>query len=550
MTFTPIGRLNYLACKKAGISVISGLIADYVFQLEDTENDRWCAVNNHEASELLNISLRSVSKILSDLIGENLLETNGFNNQNRLLRTTDFYIEIFSPQSATQNLPSDLKEDVSATQNLPSDLKEDISATQNLPSDLKEDVSATQNLPSDLKEDVSATQNLPSDLKEDISATQNLPSDLKEDVSATQNLPSDLKEDVSATQNLPSDLKEDVSATQNLPSDLKEDVSATQNLPSDLKEDVSATQNLPSDLKEDVSATQNLPSEQKNQENFANSSSSILVLDSYTNKILKEEEKNKILSEKNKKNSAEKKSPAGKYPEGFFSKCRTRYEVWREVNGWQPEYFTAKELGNLRNLINALAHSIREIDSEGTPSPTNYDEVYIAFDSFFGNMPNRIMQQPISLSMLYSRYNEIMGEQHLTGKLYSPEIEAVIASFRTENKSLHQDYIATDAERKAVIELQKLLTASAKSKNPTTNPSTEQLQKWSTNLFAKINNLEWWGSKVGSIASIVKNYNNIAKAIQEANNPTITKSGKTEKEPAFYRTVSGWKNPAAALFEK
>jgi len=402
VTFTLIGRLNYSACEKAGISVISGLIADYVFQLQDTEKDGWCKATNKVFADLTKICTRQVVRSINDLLDKNLLDKNGI-NQNRGLRTTDLYRDLFCLAVTLSH--SEPPETLPAVTLSHSDLVETDFAVTLSHSETSETIPAVTLSHSDLFEP---------DLAVTLSHSE-----------PPENLPA-------------------------------------------------VTQSHSELVKNDFAVTLS-HSEQKNQENFANSSSSILVLDSYTNKILKEEEKNKILSEKTKKNSAEKKSPAGKYPEGFFSKCKTRYEVWREVNGWQPEYFTAKELGNLRNLINALAFSIREIDSEGTPSPTNYDEVYIAFDAFFGNMPSRIMQQPISLSMLYSRYNEIMGEQHLTGKLYSPEIEAVIASFRKENKSLPQDYVSTDAERKAVIELQKLLTASAKSKNPTTNPSPEQV---------------------------------------------------------------------------
>ena len=264
--------------------------------------------------------------------------------------------------------------------------------------------------------------------------------------------------------------------------------------------------------------------------------------------IEEDSKNNNIISEKTKKKSA----ATAKFPDGFFAQCRTRYEVWREVNGWQPEYFTAKEIGSLRNLINAVSHSIRTIDAAGSPCPTDFEEVYTAFDAFFSAMPQRILQQPIGLAQLYSRYNEILNEQHYCTQLYSPQIEAVIEAFKGETKSLSPDYLATDTERKAVLDLHRLFTASAAAKTPNNpNPTQEQLTKWSSILFRKIATLEWWATRTGSIAFVVKNYNNIATAIAEAGKPATSPAIPAVKGKIVphYGTEIGWSNPkAAAIF--
>ena len=297
----------------------------------------------------------------------------------------------------------------------------------------------------------------------------------------------------------------------------------------------------------DASTVPNLHGRNQNT-NFADST---LVESNNNNTIVDNKEEDKILCAKTKKKS---ETGFGKFPDGFFARCRTRYEVWREVNGLQPEYFSPKEIGSLRNLINAVAYGIRTLDADGKPMATNYEDVYNAFDTFLATMPARYLQASptITIARLYSSYNDITAAHAQHTVLYSPSVEAVVQAF-TIATQLQSDYIATHAERVAAVELMQLLKASAGQKNPAAPVATdEQLVKWAANLFRKIATLEWWAQRTGSIGFVVKNYNSLAKAISAASlskspaHPTALASGKII---AAYGTEISWKNPrAAALF--
>ncbi|PSJ71830.1 hypothetical protein C7N43_37380 [Sphingobacteriales bacterium UPWRP_1] len=443
-TTVQIGTVNFLAQKRAGITVLAALLADLIFQLQqnpDAETHGWCCTKDQYFAEALGIAKNTARGLISELIDAGLLQTNGLKNQKRLLRTTSLYFSQFICLSpAHQNLVSVTEETASAHQNL---------------------------------------------------------------VSATD-------------------------------------------------ETASAHQNL-------VSATV------KNAKKIQNRGNNTSISIEYSNSnILKEEEElqstsssklnSSNISAKTKKKSAGGAAAHGsKYPDGFFARCRTRYEVLREVNGWNEEYyFNAREVGNLRNLINAVAYGIRSLDATGTPMPVNYDEVYHALDEFFACIPARLLQQPMSIAQLYSSYNDIISEQAGNSRLNSPLTEGILAAFRQKITSLPAEYVATPAERRAALQLADLLTTSARTKDPACpTPTSAQLLNWCDKIFGKLNQLTWWSKHTGSIAFVVKNYNSIVAAIKQASTPAPTPTAKPNsgKIVPEHGTAISWKNPgAAAIF--
>ena len=430
-----VGTVNFLAQKRAGVTVLAALLADLIFQLQqnpEAETTGWCSAKDQHLAESLSIAKNTARGLISELIDAGLLQTNGLKNQKRLLRTTSLYFSEFICLSpAHQNLVSATDKTTPAHQNLVSVTDETASAHQNL-------VSVTDE----------TAQNFENCANNTLISTNN----------------------------------------------------------------------------------------------------SILIKEEDSNTNVKNKSKN-LCAKTKKKSDGAAQQPSSKFPDGFFARCRTRYEVWRQVNGWQEEYFNAREVGNLRNLINAVAYGIRTLDAAGNPMPANYEEVYNAFDAFFASIPARLLVQPLSISQLYGRYNEIINEQAIYARLHTSLVNEVVAEFRKKITSLPTDYIDTQAERHAVLQLTELLTASARTKNPACpTPTDAQLLTWCINLFSKINKLDWWSTRTGSIAFVVKNYNSIVTAIKQAANPAPTpapkpNSGKIVPE---HGTVVSWKNPAAA----
>ena len=264
--------------------------------------------------------------------------------------------------------------------------------------------------------------------------------------------------------------------------------------------------------------------------------------------IVSKEDNTSTILDNNTYNSAkkEKKKNVNKYPDGFFAKCRGRYEEWRKTNSLPDEYFAAKEVGSLRNLLNALKFTTTPRIA-GTPDgelPTDYEALYDAFSGFLDKMPTRYIESGANIAMLYSSYNTIVAMQNAEIALQDKNVEAVVAAFRTRIKSLPTDYIATETEKKAAKELMNLLQASAKQKTPgAETPSNEKLAAWAQLMFERINNLDWWGQRTSTIAFVVRNYNAITQALSTAST-LLPKNSK--KQPAAYGTNIDWKNPRAA----
>ena len=126
-------------------------------------------------------------------------------------------------------------------------------------------------------------------------------------------------------------------------------------------------------------------------------------------------EKENVLSDRSGNSAAVKK---------LYTRCREFFESYTNKQYHDIYYWTAKDAGQLKRLLNAIKFARKNHQKNGLPDPlpADDDSVYSAYCTFVTNAHDNggsWIQQNFTMSILSSKYNEIKQTLCKNGKLQS-----------------------------------------------------------------------------------------------------------------------------------
>ena len=126
-------------------------------------------------------------------------------------------------------------------------------------------------------------------------------------------------------------------------------------------------------------------------------------------------EKENVLSDRSGNSAAVKK---------LYTRCREFFESYTNKQYHDIYYWTAKDAGQLKRLLNAIKFARKNHQKNGLPDPLPVDDdsVYSAYCTFVTNAHDNggsWIQQNFTMSILSSKYNEIKQTLCKNGKLQS-----------------------------------------------------------------------------------------------------------------------------------
>ena len=126
-------------------------------------------------------------------------------------------------------------------------------------------------------------------------------------------------------------------------------------------------------------------------------------------------EKENVLSDRSGNSAAVKK---------LYTRCREFFETYTNKQYHDIYYWTAKDAGQLKRLLNAIKFARKNHQRNGLsdPLPVDDDSVYSAYCTFITNAHDNggsWIQQNFTMSILSSKYNEIKQTLCKNGKLQS-----------------------------------------------------------------------------------------------------------------------------------
>ena len=126
-------------------------------------------------------------------------------------------------------------------------------------------------------------------------------------------------------------------------------------------------------------------------------------------------EKENVLSDRSGNSAAVKK---------LYTRCREFFETYTNKQYHDIYYWTAKDAGQLKRLLNAIKFARKNHQKNGLPDPLPVDDdsVYSAYCTFITNAHDNggsWIQQNFTMSILSSKYNEIKQTLCKNGKLQS-----------------------------------------------------------------------------------------------------------------------------------
>lgn len=129
----------------------------------------------------------------------------------------------------------------------------------------------------------------------------------------------------------------------------------------------------------------------------------------------KNKEKENVLSDRSGNSAAVKK---------LYTRCREFFEVYTNKQYNDIYYWTAKDAGQLKRLLNAIKFARENHQKNGLPDqlPVDDDSIYSAYCTFVTNAHDNggsWIQQNFTMSILSSKYNEIKQTLCKNGKLQS-----------------------------------------------------------------------------------------------------------------------------------
>lgn len=166
----------------------------------------------------------------------------------------------------------------------------------------------------------------------------------------------------------------------------------------------------------------------KKAENLANATKNVAIGSERKEKEIKKEnisptppikeinkEKENVLSDRSGNSAAVKK---------LYTRCREFFESYTNKQYHDIYYWTAKDAGQLKRLLNAIKFARKNHQKNGLPDPLPVDDdsVYSAYCTFVTNAHDNggsWIQQNFTMSILSSKYNEIKQTLCKNGKLQS-----------------------------------------------------------------------------------------------------------------------------------
>lgn len=166
----------------------------------------------------------------------------------------------------------------------------------------------------------------------------------------------------------------------------------------------------------------------KKAENLANATKNVAIGSERKEKEIKKEnisptppikeinkEKENVLSDRSGNSAAVKK---------LYTRCREFFESYTNKQYHDIYYWTAKDAGQLKRLLNAIKFARKNHQKNGLPAPLPVDDdsVYSAYCTFVTNAHDNggsWIQQNFTMSILSSKYNEIKQTLCKNGKLQS-----------------------------------------------------------------------------------------------------------------------------------
>ena len=166
----------------------------------------------------------------------------------------------------------------------------------------------------------------------------------------------------------------------------------------------------------------------KKAENLANATKNVAIGSERKEKEIKKEnisptppikeinkEKENVLSDRSGNSAAVKK---------LYTRCREFFESYTNKQYHDIYYWTAKDAGQLKRLLNAIKFARKNHQKNGLPDPlpADDDSVYSAYCTFVTNAHDNggsWIQQNFTMSILSSKYNEIKQTLCKNGKLQS-----------------------------------------------------------------------------------------------------------------------------------
>ena len=187
--------------------------------------------------------------------------------------------------------------------------------------------------------------------------------------------------------------------------------SATKNVANGSSDLASATKNVANGSSDLASATKNVAngSERKEKEIKKENISPTPPIKE------KNKEKENVLSDRSGNSAAVKK---------LYTRCREFFEVYTNKQYNDIYYWTAKDAGQLKRLLNAIKFARENHQKNGLPDPLPVDDdsIYSAYCTFVTNAHDNggsWIQQNFTMSILSSKYNEIKQTLCKNGKLQS-----------------------------------------------------------------------------------------------------------------------------------
>ena len=187
--------------------------------------------------------------------------------------------------------------------------------------------------------------------------------------------------------------------------------SATKNVANGSSDLASATKNVANGSSDLASATKNVAngSECKEKEIKKENISPIPPIKEIN------KEKENVLSDRSGNSAAVKK---------LYTRCREFFETYTNKQYHDIYYWTAKDAGQLKRLLNAIKFARKNHQKNGLPDPLPVDDdsVYSAYCTFITNAHDNggsWIQQNFTMSILSSKYNEIKQTLCKNGKLQS-----------------------------------------------------------------------------------------------------------------------------------
>ena len=149
--------------------------------------------------------------------------------------------------------------------------------------------------------------------------------------------------------------------------------------------------------------------------NVANGSSDLASATKNVANGSERKEKENVLSDRSGNSAAVKK---------LYTRCREFFEVYTNKQYNDIYYWTAKDAGQLKRLLNAIKFARENHQKNGLPDPLPVDDdsIYSAYCTFVTNAHDNggsWIQQNFTMSILSSKYNEIKQTLCKNGKLQS-----------------------------------------------------------------------------------------------------------------------------------